>query len=1123
MDRRKTQKQTQRHRDFLTTIPAFSDFTDSQLITLEQQADLTNYSKGDVIFKQGDDGDAFYVLQHGTVEVLIRDDDEVSIFQRNSMKKKLNNLGKVVNKLTQGSFFGERALMTNEKRAATIRVDSESAACLVFSRAVYEEVISGNGALIGKDIYKDVDWSKDHETRSLFKHVRSVLDRISSDELHDSANVKVLYELNTLFTPELSVDEIVARMVITVKNLIKGDRVGLFVLSEDQHSMVLKVSERSKGIRLPIRGLAGAILQSNETINIADAYLDPRFDSTMDRRFGYRTRQLLGVPVRHPLTGEAIGLLQVNNRTDNSNDLFTPEEENILEVAAEQLSELLHGRAEIFIQSGESITQKNFGEGSGNAVTIMKTSDISNRFSIDVNELNLGTEALKTVSAMGITLIEVVSSVHIALTHLCEPQSVVVGVATDGDNNADPIIKIDSRIFFQICVQDLPRASRILFRIFGKKKSNSPKVPLGWAASNLFDFKACLDINIKLNLFPGDIEVPINTTLSNANDKYATSISVTLAANVVQNSKNSKAPDATNTVLVHSIPLRVTPLDGESLELSEEEEDNLDRILLLSFNPLSMSIISDADKDFLWRIRFSILDRYELLPAFVMCVRWNDVERVREFYDLLDLWSQPPPVLALQLLDRRFMDPKVRAYAVHCLENLPDQELSLYMLQLCQQLKFENYIDSALSRFLLRRALLSQRLIGHIFFWFLQSEVYNVDVERRFVILLQIYITNCGHHRVELGQQMFVMKRLEKVAELVCTGESKSERLEILRNELRTLVLPSEFQLPLNPNLLVRGIDVERCRVMESKKKPLWLTFKDQPVGGNDIVLMLKVGDDLRQDALILQLLKVMYELWRREGLDMEMMLYDCISTGYERGLLQVVLNSTTLASILLQATDRGKEKVKSGSLSRKLTSAMKALADFDHLKEWIWLQVLTDYPNDADDANRQSAMEKRTQNFIISTAAYCVASYVLGIGDRHNDNLMITRDGHFFHIDFGHILGNFKVKMGIKRERAPFVFTPAMKQVMSANQYEAFVDLCCDVYNILRANATLLVSLVALAIPCNLPELKEEKDVMWMYEKLLVGASDEEAADHFREQLETSLNTRGTRINDAAHMIAHG
>lgn len=171
---------------------------------------------------------------------------------------------------------------------------------------------------------------------------------------------------------------------------------------------------------------------------------------------------------------------------------------------------------------------------------------------------------------------------------------------------------------------------------------------------------------------------------------------------------------------------------------------------------------------------------------------------------------------------------------------------------------------------------------------------------------------------------------------------------------------------------------------------------------------------------------------------------------------------------------------------------------------------------------NCYRAFSRRTNNFIISTAAYCVASYVLGLGDRHNDNLMITKSGHFFHIDFGHILGNFKYKLGVKRERAPFVFTPAMKAVMRDAQYAAFQDLCCDVYNILREHAMLLVSLCSLAIPCNLPELREEKHVLWIYDKLLVGASDEEASAHFREQLDISLHTKGTQLNDAAHMLVH-
>ena len=46
-------------------------------------------------------------------------------------------------------------------------------------------------------------------------------------------------------------------------------------------------------------------------------------------------------------------------------------------------------------------------------------------------------------------------------------------------------------------------------------------------------------------------------------------------------------------------------------------------------------------------------------------------------------------------------------------------------------------------------------------------------------------------------------------------------------------------------------------------------------------------------------------------------------------------------------------------------------------------------------------------EKFIKSTAAFSVITYLLGIGDRHLDNIMVTKDGTLFHIDFSFCIGH--------------------------------------------------------------------------------------------------------------------
>ncbi|GCC41444.1 hypothetical protein chiPu_0025232, partial [Chiloscyllium punctatum] len=84
--------------------------------------------------------------------------------------------------------------------------------------------------------------------------------------------------------------------------------------------------------------------------------------------------------------------------------------------------------------------------------------------------------------------------------------------------------------------------------------------------------------------------------------------------------------------------------------------------------------------------------------------------------------------------------------------------------------------------------------------------------------------------------------------------------------------------------LVVALPQLDRCKVMASKKKPLWLEFSCESPDGTPcqpIGIIFKHGDDLRQDMLIIQTLVIMDSIWQQNALDLNLMPYGCIATGY--------------------------------------------------------------------------------------------------------------------------------------------------------------------------------------------------------------------------------------------------
>ena len=106
------------------------------------------------------------------------------------------------------------------------------------------------------------------------------------------------------------------------------------------------------------------------------------------------------------------------------------------------------------------------------------------------------------------------------------------------------------------------------------------------------------------------------------------------------------------------------------------------------------------------------------------------------------------------------------------------------------------------------------------------------------------------------------------------------------------------------------------------------------------------------------------------------------MATWHDGGLLEIVKNSQTTADIHMQ-------------YGGGFTGAFQ---------KDTFIKFIQDH-----NGTEGEKFDKAVHMFIKSCAAYCVATYVMGIGDRHNDNIMIKKNGQYFHIDFGHFLGNFK------------------------------------------------------------------------------------------------------------------
>ena len=138
-------------------------------------------------------------------------------------------------------------------------------------------------------------------------------------------DLSAVLEINKVLAQEKNLDTLLFRVVHEITLAMNAERSTLYVYDEESKEIWAKVAEgleREKIIRLPLgKGIAGVVAQELRTEVINNIYLDPRFNKDVDASTGFRTRNMICMPVLGS-TLDLLGVIQVLNKKSGNFDSY---------------------------------------------------------------------------------------------------------------------------------------------------------------------------------------------------------------------------------------------------------------------------------------------------------------------------------------------------------------------------------------------------------------------------------------------------------------------------------------------------------------------------------------------------------------------------------------------------------------------------------------------------------------------------------------------------------------------------------------------------------------------------------------------------------------------------------
>ena len=284
---------------------------------------------------------------------------------------------------------------------------------------------------------------------------------------------------------------------------------------------------------------------------------------------------------------------------------------------------------------------------------------------------------------------------------------------------------------------------------------------------------------------------------------------------------------------------------------------------------------------------------------------------------------------------------------------------------------------------------------------------------------------------------------------------------------------------PIMPNRKIKKILFKDIKIKSSITTPIYIPYECDD--GSTAAILFK-REDIRKDAAAMSMAKLCKQLLEENGVSIPFISYEVVPTSPTSGFIEIVQKSKTLHEIFQEGTINN------------------------------YLQI----------HNPEKKIGVILENYMKSLAFWTIFTYILGVGDRHLENIMLSSDGVLFHIDYGFILGY---------ETKPYVpvirIDNSMIEGIGGNvQYDKFKCLCLELFLCLRRYSSLLFCSFLTFAFCD-PPIQNTKFTLELLEthvadRLLLGQTEADASVTLSKLLDNSRDAVTLKVTDYIHTYAN-